>query len=154
MGWYGDIIWGFYAMFCVLRAQMSVSLEQHFHITTWEGDETNLVQALSLSVCIFLCCPYVHPSLSCLWLPFSDPLLNQPKLSLAPRVFYVTPVFSKRRQSSEFITETPQMSARACLWIKASQESVPIFVLTLSSLMFDQIQTGKAKLCVSRRKNW
>ena len=129
MGWYGDIIWGFYEMFCVLRAQMSVSLEQCFHITTWEGDERNLVQALSLSVCIFVCCPYVHLNLSCLWLPLSDPLLNQPKLSLALCVFCETPVFSKHRPSSEFVTETPQMCARACLWIKASQELAPIFVL-------------------------
>ena len=51
-------------MFCILRAQMSVSLEQYFHITAWEGDERNLVQGLSLSVDVFLCCPYVHLGLS------------------------------------------------------------------------------------------
>ena len=140
-------------MFCVLRAQMSVSLEQCFHITTWEGDERNLLQALSLSVCIFVCCPYVHLNLSCLWLPLSDPLLNQPKLSLAPCVLCVTPVFSKPRQSSVCCRNTSNVCT--CLSLNQGEPGTCThFCFTVSLLMFDQLQTGKAKLCVARRKNW
>ena len=81
-----------------------------------------------------------------------DPLLNQPKLCLTPCCLYVTPIFSKHRLSSKSIIETPIKSVRGYLGIELSQESGPVFTLTLSLLVFDQIQAGKAKLCLSRQK--
>ena len=121
-----------------------------YHCTgrRWEKPSTS-----SLAVCPYLSVVSICPSRSLLtlWL-LSNPLLNQPKLSLAPHCLYVTPISSKHRQSSKSVTGTPRKSVCGYLWIELSQEFGPVFVLTVPLLVFDQIHTGKAKLCVSRQK--
>lgn len=138
-------------MFCAFRVELSVSLEQCVHVFAlgWRQKKSSLSISSYLSV--------AHLSQSLLLtlsgsLFLSDPLLNQPKLCLTPCCLYVTPIFSKHRLSSKSIIETPRKSVRGYLWIELSQEFGPVFILTLSLLVFDQIQTGKAKLCLSRQK--
>lgn len=139
-------IWEFFEVFCVLRVQLSLFLEQWSHIFARGRRQKTGLSSLP-SLWIFLSVIFLALSLS-----LSDPLLNQAKLCVTPYCLYVTPVFSKHRLSSKSITETPRTSVRSYLWIESSQEFGPFFVLTLSLLALDQIQTVKAKLCLSRQK--